>query len=84
MTHDPSPGSAPRLTTRQREILTFEKRGWRDAGAKREAMRVELGLADVAYYQALAELLDSPAAVEAEPALVNRLRRARDRRRARR
>ncbi|MGH8792479.1 MAG: DUF3263 domain-containing protein [Stackebrandtia sp.] len=76
-----APATAPRLTTRQREILAFEKRRWRDAGAKQQAMRAELGLSEVRYYHMLAELLDNPAALEAEPALINRLRRAREARR---
>ncbi|GAA4911700.1 uncharacterized protein DUF3263 [Stackebrandtia albiflava] len=69
------------LTSRQREILAFEARFWRDAGAKEQALRDELGMTETGYYQALARLLDEPAALEHSPALVNRLRRARDRRR---
>jgi hypothetical protein len=70
------------LTTRQREILAFEGRFWRDAGAKEQAIRDELDLTEIRYYQALARLLNNPAALAESPALINRLRRARDGRRA--
>lgn len=72
------------LTGQQRTILQLESRWWRGAGAKQQAIRDELGLTDTRYYQLLSELLDNPAALAAEPALINRMRRARDsRRRAR-
>jgi hypothetical protein len=81
---DKTPPSVPALNRRQRAILELESRWWRGAGAKQQAIRDELGLSDTRYYQLLSELLDDPAAVAAEPALVNRMRRARDaRRRAR-
>jgi hypothetical protein len=66
-------------------ILAFERRWWRFAGAKEEAIRRELGLGPTTYYQLLNRLLDDPLALEAEPVLVDRLRRlraTRDRRRA--
>jgi hypothetical protein len=66
-------------------ILAFERRWWRFAGAKEEAIRRELGLSPTAYYQVLNRLLDDPSAQRAEPELVERLRRlraTRDRRRA--
>lgn len=76
--------AASSLSGQEAAILSFEARWWRGAGAKQQAIRDELGLSDTRYYQLLAGLLDNPAAMAAEPTLVNRLRRTRDaRRRAR-
>lgn len=74
----------PELTGSERSILAFERRWWRGAGAKQQAIRDELGLSETRYYELLSLLLDNPAALAAEPALVNRLRRARETRRRRR
>jgi hypothetical protein len=73
------------LAARDLAILAFERRWWRFAGAKEEAIRRELGLSPTAYYQLLDRLLDDPSALRAEPVLIDRLRRlraTRDRRRA--
>lgn len=72
------------LTTRDRQLLEFEARWWRSPGAKRQAIADEFDLSETAYYQRLTKLIDNPAALEAQPLVVNRLRRARDQRRARR
>ena len=77
MTQEPNPG----LTSTQKAVLQFENRWWRGAGAKQRAIRDELGLTEARYYQELAQLLDNPAAYEAQPALMQRLRQARDERR---
>lgn len=72
------PCSSPSsLSERDREILAFERRWWRYAGAKESAIRDELGLSATRYYQILNRLLDTPAALETEPAVVTRLRRIR-------
>jgi hypothetical protein len=55
-------------------ILALEKRFFRTAGAKDEAIKA-LGLTPMRYYQLLNRLLDDPAALAAEPQLVYRLRR---------
>jgi hypothetical protein len=76
---------AGELAARDLAILAFERRWWRHAGAKEEAIRRELGLSPTTYYQLLSRLLDDPLALAAEPVLVDRLRRlraTRDRRRA--
>ncbi len=70
------------LSTGDDRLLGFEARWWRSPGAKRQAIATELKLSETAYYQRLALLLDDPAALEAHPLTVNRLRRARDRRRS--
>jgi hypothetical protein len=65
------------LDDRGRAILEFERRWWRDAGAKEQAIRDTFELSPTRYYQLLNALLDGRAAVEADPVLVNRLRRLR-------
>lgn len=65
------------LTEREREILTFEARWWKHAGAKEQAIRDSFGVSSTRYYQLLNSLLDKPAAVEHDPLLVGRLRRLR-------
>ncbi|MBF9131286.1 DUF3263 domain-containing protein [Plantactinospora sp. S1510] len=67
----------PALTEREREILAFEQRWWKHAGAKEQAIRDAFDLSSTRYYQLLNGLLDNPAALAAEPMLVGRLRRLR-------
>lgn len=71
------------LSDRDREILAFERRWWKYAGAKEEAARELFGLTATRYYQVLNALIDSPAALEHDPALVTRLRRLRSTRQRR-
>ncbi len=72
------------LNDRQRRVLEFEHHWWRYAGAKETAIRAEFGISATRYYQILNALIDSPAALAADPMLVRRLRRLRaTRRRAR-
>ncbi|CAM3295587.1 DUF3263 domain-containing protein [Stackebrandtia soli] len=84
-TNGATPSEVPDgLTRAQYDLLRFEGRWWRSAGAKQQAIRDEFGCDAIEYYQRLADLLDEPAALRAEPTLINRLRRVRDaRRRAR-
>ena len=65
------------LTEREQRILAFERKWWRHAGAKEQAIRDAFDLSSTRYYQLLNGLLDKPAAIEAEPMLVARLRRLR-------
>ncbi|HET8657767.1 MAG TPA: DUF3263 domain-containing protein [Micromonosporaceae bacterium] len=67
----------PSLTEREERILAFERRWWRRAGSKEQAIRDELGLSATRYYQLLNRLLDNPAALAFDPILVKRLRRIR-------
>ncbi|RBP66363.1 uncharacterized protein DUF3263 [Brevibacterium sanguinis] len=62
----------------ERKVLDFEKRHPKYNGAKDDAIRQEFDMSATAYYQILNQLLDSPDALEAEPALINRLRRIRE------
>jgi hypothetical protein len=72
------------LAARDLELLAFERRWWQHAGAKEEAIRRDLGMRPADYYQALSRLLDDPAALAAEPALIDQLRRLRATRHRRR
>ncbi len=74
----PEPDATPdELTEQERAILDFEKRWWRRPGAKEQAIRETFDLSPTRYYQLLNALLDRPAAVAYDPALVSRLRRLR-------
>jgi hypothetical protein len=65
------------LDERAEQILAFERRWWKHAGAKEQAIRETFGLSATRYYQVLNGLLDDPAALERDPVLVGRLRRLR-------
>ncbi len=72
------------LGMRERGILALERRGFAGPGAKERAIREELGLAPVRYYQLLNALLDDERALAHDPVTVNRLRRVREARRSER
>jgi hypothetical protein len=81
---DPVPDDEPdtdapegRLDERAEQILAFERRWWKHAGAKEQAIREAFGLSATRYYQVLNGLLDDPAALKRDPVLVGRLRRLR-------
>ena len=72
------------LSEQDLAVLAVERGGWPGPGAKERAIREQLGLAPVRYYQLLNALLDDRRALEHDPVTVNRLRRVRDARRAER
>ncbi len=72
------------LSALERAVLALEARGWEAPGAKERAVREELGLVPVRYYQVLNALLDTERALAHDPVTVNRLRRVRERRRTER
>ncbi len=72
------------LTEQQTAILAFERGRWKYAGAKEQAVHERFGLSLSRYLQTLDHLIDSPAALAADPPLVNRLRRLREERQRRR
>ena len=83
---DPAPATGPArhapapedgLTRRDREILAFERQWWKYAGAKEQAIRELFDMSATRYYQVLNALIDTPAALAADPMLVKRLRRLR-------
>ena len=75
----PAPRAAEpaHLTEREAQILVFESKWWKHAGAKEQAIRDTFDLSPTRYYQLLNALLDNPAALERDPVLVGRLRRLR-------
>lgn len=68
---------AGELSTRDSEILEFERQWWKYAGAKEQAIRDLFDMSATRYYQVLNALLDRPEALAADPMLVKRLRRMR-------
>jgi len=78
------PSRLPSLHRREQDILALERRGFPGPGAKERAIREELGLAPVRYYQLLNALLDDERALAHDPVTVNRLRRVRETRRSER
>lgn len=75
---------ADELGAGERGILALERRGFLGPGAKERAIREELDLSPVRYYQLLNALLDDPRALAHDPVTVNRLRRVREARRGER
>ncbi|WP_019932413.1 DUF3263 domain-containing protein [Nocardia sp. BMG111209] len=71
------PDEADGLSRRELDILAFERKWWKYAGAKEEAIRELFGLSATRYYQVLNAVVDRPEALEADPMLVKRLRRLR-------
>jgi hypothetical protein len=72
------------LSTRDEAVLAVERRSWPSPGAKERVIRERLGISPTRYYQLLNALLDDPRALAHDAVTVNRLRRVRDARRARR
>ena len=68
---------SPELSDRDREIIAFERQWWKYAGAKEQAIRELFDMSATRYYQVLNALIDSQAALEADPMLIKRLRRLR-------
>jgi hypothetical protein len=82
---EPIPESTPArsepLTTREAEMLAFERQWWKFAGAKEQAIRELFDMSATRYYQVLNTLIDRPEALAHDPMLVKRLRRTREARR---
>lgn len=73
------------LSAEEEKILALERQWWKYDGAKDQAIRDQIGMTSVAYYQTLNRLIDTEEALAHDPMLVKRLRRQRDaRQRARR
>lgn len=72
------------LSDRDRAILAFERKRFRYAGAKDEAIMKAFGMSPIRYYQVVNALIDTPAALVHDPQLVRRLQRLRDERASRR
>jgi hypothetical protein len=75
--HIPEPRAEDVLTDREVQIIAFESKWWKHAGAKEQAIRDTFDLSSTRYYQLLNGLLDNPAALAHDPVLIGRLRRLR-------
>ncbi|MGH8861862.1 MAG: DUF3263 domain-containing protein [Jatrophihabitantaceae bacterium] len=75
--HGDAAAPADGLSRRDREILAFERQWWKYAGAKEQAIRELFDMSTTRYDQVLNALIDTPAALAADPMLVKRLRRLR-------
>jgi hypothetical protein len=72
------------LSSRDRDLLDFERGWWQQQGPKERAIRERFGFSAARYQQLLNRLIDRPEALAADPMLVRRLRRLREQRRRRR
>jgi hypothetical protein len=72
------------LSSRDRDLLDFERGWWQQQGPKERAIRDRFGFSAARYQQLLNRLIDRPEALAADPMLVRRLRRLREQRRRRR
>lgn len=68
------------LSDTEREILAIARLAWRFEGAKEQAIRDRLDMSATSFYQRLNALIETEAALAADPVTVNRLRRLRDER----
>jgi hypothetical protein len=66
------------LSSRDEQLLAFERQWWRYPGAKESAIKEMFDLTPARYYQLLNDLLDRPAAMHFDPMLIKRLRRMRE------
>ena len=78
--HAAEPDQPLELSTRDAEILDFERQWWKYSGAKEQAVREKFSMSATRYYQVLNALIDRPEALAHDPLLVRRLRRLRARR----
>ncbi|MFC4126159.1 DUF3263 domain-containing protein [Nocardia rhizosphaerae] len=65
------------LSRRELEILDFERKWWKYAGAKEDAIRELFAMSATRYYQVLNAVVDKEEALAVDPMLVKRLRRLR-------
>lgn len=72
------------MTEIETAILDLERQRWKYPGAKEAAAMERLRLTPTRYHQLLQAMIDRPDIEAADPMLVRRLRRLRDRRRAQR
>ncbi len=80
----PSASASAGLSARARAVLALERRPWAGPGAKERAIREELGMSPVRYFQLLNALIEDERALREDPVTVNRLRRLKEERRGRR
>lgn len=68
------------LSDVEADVLRLEREFWKYPGAKEATIHDRFGWTPTRYYQVLNALLDTPAALAADPVTVNRLLRLRDKR----
>ncbi|HEV7980762.1 DUF3263 domain-containing protein [Amycolatopsis sp.] len=73
----PEAGQVAGLSSREIEVLAFERQWWKYAGAKEKAIREQFKMSSTRYYQILNQLIDKQEAMQADPMLVKRLRKTR-------
>jgi len=78
VTVEPSPSE---LSERQQAMLEFEATWWKNDEARDVLVRSRFACSPEEYYRELNELLDDDRALAADPLVVRRLRRQRERRR---
>lgn len=77
--------SDPRaLSSRDRQLLDFERESWKLTVSKERAIRERFGFSPARYRQLLNRAIDLPEALAYDPMLIRRLRRVREARRRRR
>jgi hypothetical protein len=74
--------TAEGLSERDVAVLEIAAANWTGPGPRERAIRERLGMSPTAYYQLLNALLDDPRALSHAPITINRLREARESRRA--
>jgi len=74
MDHAETLATADGLTSRERTMLAFERQWWKYSGSKEQAIRELFDMSATRYYQLLNDLVESEAALAADPMLVKRLR----------
>ena len=74
----------PGLTDGEAVVLELERGFWKYPGAKEATIYDRLRWTPTRYYQVLNALIDTPAALAADPVTVNRLRRIRAKRQGQR
>ena len=74
---DDAATAGPGLGERDLEILDFERQWWQYGGDKGTAIREQLDMSTVRYYEQLNWIIDQPQALAHDPLLVRRLKRAR-------
>ncbi|WP_285642820.1 DUF3263 domain-containing protein [Lentzea sp. NBRC 102530] len=74
MDHTETLASADGLTSRERTMLAFERQWWKYSGSKEQAIRELFDMSATRYYQLLNALVESEAALAADPMLIKRLR----------
>ncbi len=65
------------LTSRERQVLDFERGWWLAPGSKDRNIHDMLGFSSAVYYRVLRAVIDKPAALSYDPLTVRRLRRMR-------